>query len=135
MTLLDQQPPPPPNPWPKRLGLAAAVVVVVGGLLYWQFRFYGEVQQVRHFMDALAAGDYPQAYKIWNPTPTYTYQNFLEDWGETTSMGRVRSYEIAGVESRRNSSGVIVSVRINGREPPVRLWVEKKDKSLGFPPY
>lgn len=135
MTLLDAEPPPPPNPWLKRFAIAAVVLVVVGGLAYWQFRYYGEVQQVERFLDALAAGDYALAYKIWSPTPTYTYQDFLADWGETTSMGRVRTYEILGVESRRNSSGVVVTVRINGREPPVRIWVEKKDKSLSFPPY
>ena len=34
-----------------------------------------------------------------------------------------------------SSSGIVVRVRINGQLEPVRIWVEKKDKSLGFPPF
>lgn len=155
MSLFDAQPSPPPNPWPYRLAVVLAVLAVVGGLLYWQFRFYPEKKQVERFMDALVAGDYQAAYRLWKPAPTYRYQDFLEDWGETTPRGRVRSYEIVGVEpaasalvavpqgggNRRtlqvggDSSGVIVSVRINGQEPPERIWVERKDKSLSFPPF
>lgn len=156
ISLLDPQPLPPPNPWPKRLALAAVLLAVVGGLLYWQFRYYPEKKQVERFMEALKAGDYRAAYRIWKPTPSYRFEDFLEDWGETTAIGRVRSYEIVGVESSRalllqvpveggerrrtlqvegGSSGVIVLVRINGVDPPERIWVERKDKSLSFPPF
>lgn len=155
MSLLEAQLPPPPNPWLRRIGVAVVLLAAMVGLLYWQFRYYPEKKQVERFMDALVAGDYPAAYRLWKPTPTYRYQDFLEDWGETTARGRVRSYEIVGVEpaasalvavpqsggSRRtlqvggDSSGVIVSVRINGQEPPERIWVERKDKSLSFPPF
>ncbi|MBI2955833.1 MAG: hypothetical protein HYY26_00840 [Acidobacteria bacterium] len=142
--------PPPPNPWPRRLLVAALIVAVVAGVLYWQFRYYAEIKQVERFMEALQAGDYPKAYQLWKPTPAYTYDRFLEDWGETTPLGRVRSYEIVGVEKGPSeiavrggptlrmegaSSGVVVRVRINGVDPPVRLWVESKDKSLSFPPF
>lgn len=155
MSLLDAQPPPPPNPWPQRLGVAVLLLAAVGALLYWQFRYYPEKKQVERFLDALVAGDYQTAYRLWKPTPSYTYQNFLEDWGETTPRGRIRSYEIVGVEpasaalvavpggggNRRtlqvggDSSGVVVTVRLNGQDPPERIWVEKKDKSLSFPPF
>lgn len=150
LSLLDAQPPSPPNPWPKRLALVVGLLAVLGSLFYWQFRYYPEQKQVERFMDALVAGDYRAAYRIWKPTPSYRFPDFLEDWGETTSFGRVRSYEIVKIsggsavvsveggrtlELNGGSSGVVVSVRINGREPPVRIWVEKKDKSLSFPPF
>lgn len=155
-SLLEPEPLPPPNPWPLRLGAAVVVLAIVAGALYWHYRYYREEKLVSQFMDALKAGDYPTAYRLWNPTEAYSYQAFLEDWGETTSMGRVRSYEIVevrptrgvilqvpveGADRRRNlrvagrSSGVVVSVRINGLEPPVRLWVETNPPRLAFPPY
>jgi len=150
--LLEPEAAPPPNPWPKRLALGALLVAAAGGILYWQFRFYEEKQAVVRFMEALKAGDYQTAYKLWNPPHAYTYTDFLQDWGETTSFGRVRRYEILSVETpgrveiavpnqptigvaRTAESGVIVTVRINGQLEPVRLWVERKDKSLGFPPF
>lgn len=155
-SLLEPEPLPPPNPWPLRIVIAVVVLAVVAGALYYQFRFYGEEKLVRQFMDALVAGDYQEAYRIWNPMPAYSYQAFLEDWGETTPFGRVRSYEIVGVRPTRevvlqvpagggeqprnirvggDSSGVVVSVRINGIEKPVRLWVETNPPRLSFPPY
>ena len=156
MILLDAPPLPPPRLWPKRLAVAGLLLAVVAGVLYWQFRYYPEKKQVTRFMEALVAGDYQTAYQLWKPTPSYRFPDFLEDWGETTAFGRIRSYEIVEVESssalllqvpveggqtrrtlelKGNSSGVVVSVRINGQNPPVRIWVEKKDKSLSFPPF
>ena len=35
--------------------------------------------------------------------------------------------------SRDRGSGVIVTFRINGKGS--RIWVEKEDKSLSFPPF
>lgn len=157
MTLLEPDSPlPPPNPWFRRMGIALFLLLLAGGLLYWQFRFYPEKKKVAAFMDALVAGDYPRAYQIWSPSPSYSFQDFLEDWGETSSWGRIRSYEIVGVEPTREtvlhvpdggggrrvlglktteSSGVVVAVRINGRVQSQRIWVERKDKSLSFPPF
>jgi len=151
-SLLEPASAPPSSPWPMRLALGALLVALVGAGLYWQFRFYGEKQAVVRFMEALKAGDYQAAYKLWNPLPTYSYTDFLQDWGETTSFGRVRSYEILSVQTpgrveiavpnkptigvaRTAESGVIVTVRINEQLEPVRIWVERKDKSLGFPPF
>lgn len=155
-TLLESQLLPPPNPWPLRLGVGLLLALLVGGAIYWQFRYYPEEKLVRQFMDALVAGDYQTAYRVWNATEAYSYQAFLEDWGETTSFGRIRSYDITdvrptsgavlqvpkqGEQRGRNlrvtgrSSGVVVSVRINGIEPPVRLWVEMNPPRLAFPPY
>ncbi|MGH9805485.1 MAG: hypothetical protein ACRD4D_09970, partial [Candidatus Acidiferrales bacterium] len=138
------------NPWPLRIAAGLAVVVLVSAFLYWQFRFYSEQKQVERFLDALVAGDYPGAYRIWGPTADYTFQDFLQDWGETTPRGRIRSYEIVSVaEPPRevavsggptlrmggNSSGVVVTVRLNGTTDEVKIWVERKNKTLSFAPF
>ena len=151
LSLLEAEAPRAPSPWPLRVAAVVAILAVSGVVLYWQFRYYPEKKAVEHFMEALQAGDYQAAYRLWNPPTSYTYADFLEDWGETTPMGRVRSYEIVDVEPKQpvevalpnkptmrvagDSSGIVVRVRVNGRLEPVRIWVEKKDKSLGFPPF
>ena len=150
------EPPPPRNPWPLRIAAGLAVVVLVGAFFYWQFRFHAERRQVERFLDALVAADYQGAYQIWGPTSDYSFRDFLEDWGETTPFGRVRTYEILEVRPNRgvvlqvpsgggqpprnirvggNSTGVVARVRINGIEEPVRLWVEVNPSRLSFPPY
>lgn len=156
-SLIDPEPLPPPNPWPKRIIVTVIVLAVAVPLLYRQFRYYREERLVARFMDALQAGDYQQAYDIWNPTSMYTFDKFLQDWGETTSFGRVRSYEIVEIGkasdmllqfpggeggARRtirvgagNSSGVIAHVRVNGLDPPLRIWVETNPPRLSFPPF
>lgn len=154
-SILEPDSIPPPNPWPKRIAIAVVVLLVVGGVLYWQLRYYREERLVTSFMEALQAGDYRQAYQIWNPASSYSYQDFLEDWGDTTAFGRVRSYEVVaigpatgvliqvpGEEGKRTlkvntgqGSGLVALVRINGMEPPVRLWVETHPPRLSFPPY
>ncbi|MFQ5927703.1 MAG: hypothetical protein ACE5MH_09755, partial [Terriglobia bacterium] len=117
---------------------------------------YPTTRHVARFFDALVAEDYRQAYELWKPKPSFTYEQFLSIWGPNGDYGRIRSYEIIGVESSRavllrvpaesgdrqrtlalegNPSGVVVNVRLNHLDPPVRLWVEKKDKSLSFPPF
>jgi hypothetical protein len=155
-SLLEPEALPPPNPWPPRILVAVVVLGVVVAALYYQFRFYREEKLVQRFMDTLVAGDYPEAYRVWNPTSAYSYQAFLEDWGETTTFGRVRTYEIVSLQPGRGvvlqvpaggdqqprnlrvsgaSSGVVASIRINGIEKPVRLWVEANPPRLSFPPY
>ena len=155
MTLLDAQPEKPRSPWIKRILIAVLLLAALGLFLRWQFRYYGEKKAVRQFMEALVGGDYGRAYEIWQPTPSYSYQNFLQDWGEISPWGKIRSYEIVGVTEKLqdlllpgtggtnprilergegNSSGVVILVRINGIREPERIWVEKKTKSLSFPP-
>ena len=144
------EPPPPRNPWPLRIAAVLGVVLLVGAFLYWQFRFYPEQKQVERFLDALVAGDYQGAYQVWGPTSDYTFQDFLQDWGETTPRGRIRSYEIVSVgEPTRevtvsggpvlkmggNASGVVVTVRLNGTTDEVKIWVERKDLTLSFAPF
>lgn len=156
-SLLNAESVPPPNPWIKRIVVAVVVLAVVGGVLYWQLRYHAEKALVERFFTALVAGSYEEAYQIWNPVPTYRYEDFLEDWGESSAYGRIRTYEIVNVRPARGmllrvpieggeeqrtlqvtggkTSGVVVSVRVNGLEPPERLWVETDPPRLSFPPF
>ena len=157
MGLLNPPPPPPPmNPWVIRIGIAVVLAVVIAGGLYYSFRHRAQVQTVEHFMDALVADDYRQAYELWQPSKSYTFARFLRDWGEFSKWGKIREYEIADVKTGgersfsipdpatgkrsiitvgSSYSGILVGVRINKRLEPEYIWVERDDLSLSFPPF
>ena len=116
-----------------RVGL---VVIVVAGSLYAWFKNYKEEKRVEGFLAELQRGDYPRAYSFWGcsvekPCSNYSYQDFIEDWGPKSKIGKVNSYRVG--RSRERGTGVIVAVQVNNQQP-LGLWVEKKDGVVGFAP-
>jgi len=110
---------------------AFVFVLLLSGYGYWRLRNFAEERQALHFFQALQRKDFEEAYRIWQPGDSYKFKDFLEDWGDKGLQGPVESFRI--VRSRRRGTGVIVEVQVN-REENVRLWVERGDKSLTFPP-
>ena len=78
----------------KKYVLPVIVVALIVLGAWYIFRFYPEKRAVTKFLDAAVAGDLVQAYQIWKPQPSYTYENFLEDWGPNGFYGPVKSYRI-----------------------------------------
>jgi len=130
MTLLDAKPPGPPRKIGKVVGLCLAIALI-SGLLYLLFRNYPAERRVDHFLTALEQGKYQEAYRIWQPAPTYTYENFLHDWGDQGDYGKIREFNVLGSRSK-GSDTVIVTVRINNVDPPLELLVDRKTKGLAF---
>jgi len=134
----------------RRYAVSGVVLALLLGLSAWYlFRFYPEKRTVEHFLDALVAGDAQRAYQLWKPSTSYSYKDFLDDWGPTGYYGPVKSYHLeAAMNPRGGGSGVIVAVELspyqpfpadndaakNRRTKEVRIWVERGDKSLSFPP-
>ena len=134
----------------RRYLLSGLALVALVGLAGWYLlRFQAEKKSVARFFDALAGGDTQRAYQIWKPSPSYSYKDFLEDWGPSGYYGPVKSYRIATAQAApKGGSGVIVAVEISPYNPfpdekdveknrktrEVRIWVERKDQSLSFPP-
>jgi hypothetical protein len=110
---------------------AFVFVLLLSGYGYWRLRNFAEERQALHFFQALQRKDFEEAYRIWQPGDSYKFKDFLEDWGDRGLQGPVESFRI--VRSRRRGTGVIVEVQVNRKEN-VRLWVERGDKSLTFPP-
>jgi hypothetical protein len=137
--LLDAKPPKPPSGIRKYVPLPVLIlsVVVLGliaGLLSFRFWNYRQEQAVAHFLNTLEAGDYPTAYKLWQPAPSYSFQDFLHDWGEQGDYGKIRGFEILG--SHALSGTVLVTVRINNREDsPCEIAVDRKTLGLAFSPF
>ena len=60
----------------------AFVLLLSFSLWFFVFRLLPERRTVIHFMDAVVAGNLQSAYKIWKPESSYSYQDFVADWGE-----------------------------------------------------
>jgi hypothetical protein len=126
-----------------------ALAAMIAGALWYFLRFAPEKHTVERFMNAVVAGDSPQAYKIWRPNPSFTYQDFLAFWGPKGYYSPIKSFRIESAEvPPKGGSGVVVVVELSayspfpkpeesvkfGQNQEARLWVERSDQSLSFPP-
>jgi hypothetical protein len=130
MALFDAQQPQPP----RRIGryiLILIAVIAVSIFTYYMVHNYPEEKAVKHFLTEVQRGDYKEAYNLWQPAPSYTYQNFLSDWGPQGDYGKIQSFDVLGSQSK-GSQTVIVTVRINGRQPFLKLMVDRKTKGLAY---
>jgi hypothetical protein len=136
----------------RRYVITAVAFIVLVALGFWYLlRFYPEKHTVETFLAAVIAGDMDRAYQLWHPQnpASYTKKDFLDDWGPTGYYGPVKSFRIESASNPRSGgNGVIVVVDVspvqpypddndavnNRRSKVVRLWVERSDKSLSFPP-
>lgn len=128
------------------LGLMSLVLLTVAYLYFT--RFSAEKKATTAFLDAVVRGETEVAYRLWQPPSSYTYKDFLEDWGPNGYYGPVKSYEIATVQRRPGASGVVVVVEISPFSPfpaenetekhrqgkEVKIWVERSTKALSFAP-
>jgi hypothetical protein len=131
MTLLDAKVPQPSSLWRRCLPFVIAFLLVLGGFLCLEFRNYPEERAVARFLTTLQRGNYREAYQLWQPSPSYTFADFLGGWGEKGDYGKIRKFEILGSESK-GSHTVIVTVRINNVEPPLHLLVDRKTQGLAY---
>jgi hypothetical protein len=139
------------EPHSKLLRYVVTTVVFVALValgISWLLRFRTEERTVKNFLDALVADRTEEAYRIWKPGATYGYKDFLDDWGPNGYYGPVKSYRIESAGHPRAGTGVIVVMEVSPYQPfpndgdalkqsktkEVRIWVERSDQSLSFPP-
>jgi len=133
MSLLDTTPPKPPRPIGRYILLALLAAVIVAGAAYY-FWNYPEEHAASRFLEAVERGDYQAAYRLWQPSPSYSYDDFLSDWGPSGDYGKIREFEI--VSAKSSSSGTVtVTVVINHESPALKLLVDKHTKGLAFSPF
>lgn len=124
-------------------------VVFVGlviGTSWYFLRYYKEKDTVRHFLSEVSAGEMQQAYQTWKASPSYSFKDFLQDWGPNGYYGPVRSFHIERTTRRKNSNYVDVIVEVSPYKPfpsdgaqqsktqEIDLGVRLSDQSLSFPP-
>ncbi len=114
----------------NRIIIAVVVVAIVAVVAYFLFRNYPEERTAKHFMAALQQSNFQEAYRIWKPTSSYSFQSFMRDWGPSGDFGKVQSYKL--VRSRSYGNGVIVTAEINGKES--LLWVDRDTRAISFAP-
>ena len=124
-------------------GVGLAVVL----FLYFT-RFSAEKKTVAQFLDTVVQGNLESAYHLWQPKPSYTYKDFVDDWGPNGYYGPVKSYQIVTAQRTRGASGVVIVVEVSPFSPfpadtereklrqnkEVKLWVERETRSLSFAP-
>ena len=120
----------------RNVVIAVVALVVVSGALYFNFHNYREEQQVKQFMSLLAGKDYKAAYALFSctdakPCRYYPIDKFMEDWGPASGHSGFESARVT--RSRSCGSGVLLTVDY-GKNQQEKLWVERGDKSIGFPP-
>jgi len=118
---------------PLLVPIILALAVVVACLLLYRFANFREERVVRQFLDELRAGNYQKAYQLWGPSPSYSFQDFMSDWGERGYYGKVTSYKI--LDSQTRGSGIVIYVEFNHLKKPLAFWVERKTQALGFAPF
>jgi len=148
MGLFDRDSEEPKSKLRRYLITALALLLLLAAAVWYVLRFHTEKKTVASFFEALVRGDTAAAYRLWNPHGSYTYQDFLEDWGPSSYYGPVRSYRIVTAQQKSGASGVVVVVEISPDSPfpqqseadrllrtkEVKIWVERKDQSLSFAP-
>jgi hypothetical protein len=148
MTIFDAPPIKPPWKY-RRLALFLGSAVLIAAItIFWLLRYHAEYQTTRQFADAVVAGDYQKAYQIWQPSKSYTYQDFLQDWGPNGYYGTIKSYRIDYHLTDRRGGSASITLDVSPFSPypndgdfvkaskshAVRLWVQFKDQSISFPP-
>ena len=132
--LFDSEAPKPKTAFQKYWPLLVIVVVVFSVIGYFAFHNLPEKRAIANFLTQLKDGNYQEAYKLWQPAPEYTYDDFLHDWGPKGDYGKIREFKIIGAESKGNEL-VIVTVTINNQTPALALLVDRKTKGLAYSPY
>ena len=94
MTLLDAPPPKPPIHIWRYIVLGILILLIAEGL-YYSFRNYPEERAVTRFLTTLEQGNFQEAYRLWQPSPSYSYQDFLHGWGTQGDYGKIRGFETA----------------------------------------
>lgn len=135
MTLLDAKPPKPPSAIRRLVSspiviLTVLLLAVLAGLLTFKFGNIRQEHAVSRFLTTLEQGNYHEAYRLWQPSESYSYDDFVRDWGEKGDYGKIRDFKILGSHSQGGI--VIVTVQINHQNPPLPLVVERKTLGLAF---
>ncbi|HEV2388880.1 MAG TPA: hypothetical protein VGS20_16685 [Candidatus Acidoferrales bacterium] len=146
--MLEVHPDPPHRKYIKRGLLTLFIAVILGGTLWYLFRFSAEKKTTEVFLSEVMSGEYQQAYRTWHAGASYDYNDFLQDWGPNGYYGPVRSYQIVATHQPKDGSGIIIVVDLSPFKPfpsdndfekgrqtkQVRLWVEVHDQRISYAP-
>ena len=152
MGILDpmEKQPASKNEWKTRLYVIGATVLAVAVfLILWyplNLRFHKERNTVELFMNELTDGNLQAAYHTWKPSSSYSFQDFLDDWGPNNGTAPIKSYKIESEHGVKEASTAQIVVEVsperpfpskvdpNSRTREITLWIDPEDQSISFPP-
>ena len=127
--------------------MGGAALLILATILLLALRYHTEKATVHRFLSQVAGGDFQSAYRTWKPGSSYTFDDFLRDWGPKGEYGPVKSFELREAHRPRKASGGVVTVEVSSYSPfpdskdpksrdnkEVRLWVESSDQSMSYAP-
>lgn len=120
----------------KIIVVSLIAVILAGGALFYEFHNFREERRVKEFFAALAGKDYKAAYAMFGctdakPCTAYAFDKFMEDFGPASGHDPSR---VRIAKSRSCGTGVILTLDY-GQNRQDALWVERKNMSIGFPPF
>ncbi|MGH9864158.1 MAG: hypothetical protein ACRD4H_01955 [Candidatus Acidiferrales bacterium] len=137
----------PPSKTPRYVFLGVIVLMMIALLVWRTVRYEAEEKSVEAFFSALTTGNMQQAYQLWKAMPSYSFQDFQQDWGSNGYYGPVKSFQIDSAFAPKKSSSVAVRVLISPYQPfpkndpaqqnktkEVIIWVDRNTHTLSFPP-
>lgn len=147
MTLLDANQP-EPSKKPYYIIVIVLVVFLIALFVWREVRFRSEEKTATSFFSELASGNLQQAYKTWQPSESYSFNDFQNAWGPNGYYGPVKSFEIEATGApHRSDSSVAVTALISPYQPfpksgtaeanktkEIVIWVNRTTQSLSFPP-
>lgn len=118
----------------KRIVLVVLAVIVLAIVAYFVMKDHAEKAKARRFLADVNAHRYEQAYHDWGctaatPCPSYTYQQFLEDWGPKKSE---TPWKIASTDSCRDF--FTVDVENHGSDIQAIMVERNRAHDMGFAP-
>src|SRR5258708_8747272 len=75
-----------------------ALVLLLGASVWFLLRYTTEKHTVEHFMHSIVVGDSQQAYQIWHPHPSFSYQDFLSFCAPNAYYSPIKSSRIDSAE-------------------------------------
>ena len=132
--IFDSEAPKPKKGIRKYWPLLVVIIVVGGVIAYFSLHNLPAKRVVANFLTQLQQGNYKEAYRLWQPAPDYTFDDFMHDWGPQGDYGKIREFRIIGAQSKGNAL-VIVTVTINHQTPALSLVVDRKTKGLAYSPF
>jgi hypothetical protein len=111
-------------------------LVMLGTAGYFYFRNYREQSRLDEFRALLEKKDYQGAYRTWGctpekPCPYYSFEKFLEDWGEKSGHTDFASMQVTRKVTCKDGYGRGWKFG----DDTVYLWVVREDLTLSFDPW
>jgi hypothetical protein len=127
--------PKPPMPLKQKLTVATAIIVVIslGSFLVSKFINYREESRVTRFLQAIAQGQYEQAYSSWDGDDRYRLKDFLDDFGREGYYTK-GMHEARVVNSKGSGGAVIVCVELDTFQKRLPILVNKESLKLSYSP-